>query len=455
MFKGVIHANARAILPEFIKKMPKRVVNICSGNFTLETTLRLNGFNGRLEGCDISLYTSALGNYFAGQDMTLEFSKDVPEELIGLAKFLKDPCGKAAVVAVCLDLTEHAPRKNPFQQRMWNAAAKQIEKLVEKTMVRLKEKKAIVQLDEFHSRDGVQVIVELNKGDTLVMSSPPTYEKGYEKLYATLMSWFRWDAPSYTDIGPREAFAKLIKAECPSFMLFTEDRDPAVEAVLKMSPKAQAARGPNKNVYLYSTLDVSPKLVRRKVECAEEPAWPRLKDVDTITEKAKVTFHRVNFKEANYFRQVYSSVIPAQASAQYCYVFAIDGKVFGQVMLSIATYDPKFNGQSIAGEYLYMMSDLPVSSEKHPRLAKLVLACTLAKEFQQELEHRTTQKVNWIFTTAFSPNPVSMKYRGVYEFHSRKEKDANGNYSINYVGQCGQKTMRQLFMEWFQKHYTV
>jgi hypothetical protein len=55
-----------------------------------------------------------------------------------------------------------------------------------------------------------------------------------------------------------------------------------------------------------------------------------------------------------------------------------------------------------------------------------VLAASTSAEFQAELEHRTTQKVNWLFTTAFSEKPVSMSYRGVYQFYSRKGPTTRG-----------------------------
>lgn len=453
MFKGVIHANARAILPEFIQKMPGRVINICSGNFTLETTIRMNGYAGSLQGCDVSLYTSALGEYFAGRKLDAKLRDTADPDLQVFGKHMEDGIGVAAVVAIVLDLSEHAPRKNEFQKRIWRAMILQAEKLVLETRKRLETKKAKIQLNDFHSRDGVEVIKSVtNAPDTLLISSPPTYEGGYEKLYAWMEATFEWPKPQYTDIGPAKDFAELIVGAGTDWMLFTEDRRQDVEEVVG-KPIAQAARGPNKNVYLYSNLGVKPKLVRRKVECADEPKWPRLTDRDTISESSKLEFHRINFKEANYIRQLYSSVIVTQASAQFCYAFTLEGKLFGIAMFSLATFDPLVNGKSIGGEYIYMMCDLPVASEKHQRLSKLVLACTTAKEFQHELEHRVTQKVNWIFTTAFSENPVSMKYRGAYDFHSRKPKDANGHYSINYVARIGKKGLKELFRVWFTKHY--
>lgn len=450
MFKGVIHANARAILPDFIRVMPGRVVNICSGNFTLETTLRLNRYQGKLEGCDISLYTTSLGRALTKKPWRLAMKPGAPEEMQCFAQFCGDPVSQAAVIAVALDMTEHASQRNDFQKRMWGAMVRDIERLVKETKKRIEQKAALVKLDDFHALDGVEVIRSCSGQECLIMSSPPTYEGGYEKLYAKLEEWFDWDKPTYTDIGPRAGFAKLLVAAGTDWILFTEDRDEETEAIVG-KPRAQAARGPNKNVYLYTNLKVACKLVRREVECSAEPPWPRLSDKDELTANGKVTFHRVTFKEANYFRQLYSSVIPMQASAQYCYVLAVDGKVFGQVMLSLASFDPLVRGQSIGGEYLYMMSDLPVASERYPRLSKLVLSVITSKEFQAELEHRSTQKVNWLFTTAFSHKPTSMKYRGSWEFHSRREPNEKGHYSINYVARLGERRVQSLYREWFEK----
>ncbi len=455
MFKGVIHANARAILPDFIARMPGRVINICSGNFTLETTLRLNGFAGRLEGCDISLYTSALGRYFTGQDWRITVAKDAEPDVQRFAEFLTDPEGKAAVIAIALDLTEHAKRRNEFQRRMWRAYISSLPKLIEGTRARLRKKKEILRMDGFHARDGVEVIREnAESGDLLIMSSPPTYEKGYERLYATLMSWFDWDAPTYTDIGPRAEFAKVMRSDAHNWLMFSEDRNDEVESVLGR-PKAQTARGPNKNVYLYTDLPVPPKLIRREVECSANHPYPRMTEQDVIRPDSKVTFVRTSFKEANYFRQLYSSVIPMQASAMFCYLLMVDGKAFGQVMFQLPSIQMTWAGKDITAEYLYMMSDLPIASERYPRLSKLVLAATLSREFQAELEHRTTRSVNVIFTTAFSEKPASMKYRGVYQIHSRKGPDEHGHFSINYIARIGQRPMKDLMREWLSKHGKV
>jgi hypothetical protein len=146
-------------------------------------------------------------------------------------------------------------------------------KLIAGTKARLRKKREMLRLDGFHARDGAQVIQDnARESELLIMSSPPTYE-GLERLYKTLMSWFVWDVPTYTDIGPKVEFARLMKSDVHPWLMFSEDRSAEVEAILGQ-PKAQTARGPNKNVYLYTDLAVTPKLIRREVECSKTHPYP-------------------------------------------------------------------------------------------------------------------------------------------------------------------------------------
>lgn len=450
MFKGVIHANARKVVPELVKLLPERLVNICSGNFTLETTFRMNGFKGQIESCDVSLYSCALGAYYAGQDFRCEIKNP---ELTIFNPLLTDPHSKAAVVAVLLEMSELHKRNNDFQKRMWDAYLGRFEQLVSETKEKLAKKRALVNLNRFHQRDGVEVINDLKGAPgVVIVSSPPTYDGGYEKLYEWVDKTVDWGKPGYTDIGPKEEFAKLILSAGTDWVLFTEDRKPEVEAVIGQ-PKAQCSRGANKDVLLYTNLDLPVKLIRRTIPVSAEPPWRRLRDKDVIERNHKVGFHKIASGEAAYIRQVYSGVAVDQAQGQFNYAFSVDGKLVGVASFSIAQFDVKVDGESVGGRYIYMMADMPVASERHPRLAKLILSLTKSVEFKHELEARASQAVDYIFTTAFSEHNTSMKYRGVYDMHSRKPKDAKGRIGINYVAKIGEHSARELFCRWFDTQY--
>ena len=56
------------------------------------------------------------------------------------------------------------------------------------------------------------------------------------------------------------------------------------------------------------------------------------------------------------------------------------------------------------------------------------------------------QNVNRIFTTAFTSNPASMKYRGLFTVYNRKET------SVNYEAKAGKWSLEEGLKWWLKKH---
>ena len=73
-----------------------------------------------------------------------------------------------------------------------------------------------------------------------------------------------------------------------------------------------------------------------------------------------------------------------------------------------------------------------------------------AKEVKDVIDAKLMSRFGWLITTAFSENPVSMKYRGVFKLYSRKEKKKL--YSLNYFAKLGEKTLQDQFNTWVKKH---
>ena len=90
---------------------------------------------------------------------------------------------------------------------------------------------------------------------------------------------------------------------------------------------------------------------------------------------------------------------------------------------------------------VYMMTDFAVQS-RVPRLSKSVLACILSTEVRDIMEQKMAQNVRSIGTTAFTDKPVSMKYRGVFDLHSRKEG------RLNYLGEAGKWSLEEALTWW-------
>ena len=65
-FLGSIAGPLRKVLAAYADEISVPVLLPCAGNFTVGAALRSGGYRGRITGCDITLYTSALGAYLAG-----------------------------------------------------------------------------------------------------------------------------------------------------------------------------------------------------------------------------------------------------------------------------------------------------------------------------------------------------------------------------------------------------
>ncbi len=97
--------------------------------------------------------------------------------------------------------------------------------------------------------------------------------------------------------------------------------------------------------------------------------------------------------------------------------------------------------------HAYLMSDFAVGDGSVPRLSALVLRAALSREAQLLYERALHRRCRGLVTTAFSRKPVSMKYRGLFDLHSRKES-GDGKYVLNYKARVGEWTLNEGMEAW-------
>ena len=114
---------------------------------------------------------------------------------------------------------------------------------------------------------------------------------------------------------------------------------------------------------------------------------------------------------------------------------------------------------------MYLLSDFPIAPTKYKRLAKLVLYAALSRESKMLAERLTNHRICSLVTTAFSKNPVSMKYRGLFRLLNKKELPGvedgetdmskiyyNQGYQLNYGAAMGEWTLADGLAMWKKKH---
>ncbi|MBT4867977.1 MAG: hypothetical protein HON53_22980 [Planctomycetaceae bacterium] len=453
MFQGVVHANARKIIARYIERLPRNVHIIGSGNFSIETTLRANGYRGTITGCDISLYSCVLGTYLAGGNISVVLNSIEFPELMALESHLGDSEGNAAAVAVALQTLRFRKRDNHYKRRMYNAHIRRLDALCEETRHKLRQKHLVVRLDDFHALDGWQRVAEIPSGDDhAIVTFPPTYSGGYERLYAELERAFHWERPEYQDLSDIAEIARGVAARSGPWIIGTEQPTAELEREVG-EPIALSPRGSAVNISLYSNIPtLNAQLIRRRVN-TQKRNWVRLTESDTIDESSLLSVHAISKPEANHIRAVYGSVDIQQSDAPFCYAVAVDGNLLGLLMFApdVRPRPPQVDVGDREG--VYLMCDLAVSSERYHRLGKLILMVARSEEMRRELENRLVRRLTWAVTTAFSRYPESMKYRGVFRRFSRVRLE-NGMYKLNYFSRLGEQSLREVLREWIRRFRT-
>ena len=142
-FVGSINAETRRWLGNQGHAFDGRKVYVgCSGAFTVEQILSRYAPKARIWGNDVSLYSSVLGAYLAGQDFDLTVRE---EAYAWLNPYLGDVEAKAAGVMVVLEALKYEKANNVFKARHWAHYLNNFESFHQATVARLQERKKEVR----------------------------------------------------------------------------------------------------------------------------------------------------------------------------------------------------------------------------------------------------------------------------------------------------------------------
>jgi hypothetical protein len=426
-FVGSINAETRRWLgnngPAFDGR---KVYAGCSGNFTVEQILSRYAPKARIWGNDVSLYSSVLGAYLAGQP----FKMSVREEAFQwLEPYLADEEARAAAIMVLLEALKYEKANNIFKSRHWGHYLNNFEGFHQDTVARLRERKKEVRLEGYTSKDIFDLLEEIPQ-EAVAVAFLPTYAGGYERMFRRLEEIFDWDRPTYGLIDAERKAAILEKMKARDY-LYLDDR--LVEGLPLVAVVRKARMKP---VYVFSNMEALRRGVLKQQRHAEFVPFTRLSDEDVITPLSQLTLFSTTNRVVNYYRDVYlSKGVGIPADGEVPLVAAVDGKVFGFLIYS------RMQG----GGDVYLLADFVVNSSRYQRLAKLLLLATQSREVRRLLEEKFLLEISKCRTMVFTDKPVSMKYRGLYKLARRDPG------KLVYETEMGILDLREVIPLWLKK----
>lgn len=431
IFLGTIEPEVRAIVQEHVREWRVDDVYVgCSGAFTIERFLGPLGH--KMHGNDVSIYTCQIGKYLSGQPVDFTLREESQAELAWLEPYMQTDADKIATLMLGTRFLQFVGKSGRYFDRMLDGFRRQFDDMHASTVEKVKA--VTVRLESFHAMDVREWLTGVVPPDGPVASFPPFDVGGYETMWKPLDQHFTWDEPEYEvldDQGIKDTLDLIMDRD--HWILASNHRRADWEDRLVGVVQTSQRRRPN---YVYAstrrTRIVKPRTVMEPVKV------PRLGRGDRIGDTIKLavlTLPQFNFLRAQYLNP---KIRVAAPGAQFAVLS--EGRLVGAIGVLPGKFDP---------DEIYLLSDFAVPSSDYRRLSKLVVMAALSKEMQHLMQNAMSRPIRKIATTAFTQNPVSMKYRGCLQMTSRKEStDPDWKFELQYGGTVGEMTLDEVVAEW-------
>lgn len=446
MFRGTIPQDMRAIIQEIVRSWDCSDVYVgCSGNFTVERVLQELG-RFTIHGNDVTVYSTLLGGYLAGKPDAITVREEWKEEIGWLEEYLKTPAATIATVLLCTRMFEGLGKgHNPYYARMQAAWQTQWPTLHEKTLKKVEG--STLKLASFFPGDVCDWVPTIPQ-EAGVICFPPFFAGDYENMFKKLEQAFTWTAPTYTEMDAERRQGLLDSIRSKRYWILgthVRQEGPEWEAQLRGMVQTTNRGVP---IYVYASSGTS-RIVKPRQELALVKN-PRLGPEQAIGDRMGIA--EVKMAEFASLRSQYMNkhIRPGMPSASYAVL--VDGYIVGCFAVSVAPTMANWDIY-LPGPHAYLLSDFPVDGTQYPRLAKLVLYAALSQEAKLLFERVARKRIRGICTTAFSQNPVSMKYRGLFDLMKRKEaQDGLHKFQLEYGSAAGRWSLQDGLKEWKAKH---
>ena len=111
----------------------------------------------------------------------------------------------------------------------------------------------------------------------------------------------------------------------------------------------------------------------------------------------------------NFLKDVYLAKGITHTSGIANFLVLLDGQLAGGFIYARSKF---------GGDDLYLLSDFTLAAKS--RVSKLIAMLATSEPIIRRMEVKLVQRINAVYTTAFTKKPVSMKYRGIFDLVGRK-----------------------------------
>lgn len=418
----------------------------CSGTFKIERGL--HPMFERVHGNDVTLYSCAIGWYMAGEDFRLEIKESAQERWGWLSEYLGSPADNLATILTATTMLQKAAGKrsdNAYFRALFAAYRQQFPTLHAQAKAKLPPQ----VLSTFYPGD-VRDYMDMADPETSgLMTFPPFFSAGYEKMFDGLHQVFDWDVASYRMFNGDKDIPGVL-AQAQSFKHWVVGSHMVIDELHENLRSVVRTRG--WPIYLYSDSGATSTIGVPSVKVSPLLA-KRLGPKDEIGDRMRLAVISSDQFNSLRFSIMNAHIVPS--TPHLSLLVLVDDVVVGAFAIQWESVGTPLNmfTNKLPGPTCYLLSDFPIPGTQYPKLSKLILAAAVSEEARVLIERQASRRFRSIKTTAFSQHPVSMKYRGAFKLLTRKDapKGAHHKHELIYGSELGRWTLAEALDEWKKK----
>lgn len=426
----------------FIGSLPKKVIQqaishidlnnwrgvhvCCSGSFKIEQAIRSVNTTIPIHSNDVSLISSIVGYAKTGYEIVFNFKNDLDY----LNKYLStDAETQLALIAYAMQLGKYKS-DNQYCNARRDFLEREIEAIIQSNKERAKKYLEQISISSFFCGDFIQHIEAAKDSGSGVMVFAPTYKGGYERLYKVINDNVDWASePSYEIYDPKRTHELIERFydENRDFIFFADQQYEDIKPTM-------VYEGSNKPIFAYTNSRKSS--IRRDSSRARAFKYTAI-DTNLIGEKSKVTAVVATSEAMNFLKDIYLAKGIKHKNGMLNVLFYVDGMLAGGAIYSLPQFGDKLR-------QIYILSDFSLSRRR--KLSKLIAMLATSKQVIDYINKKYFINIERVLTTAFTKKPVSMKYRGIFRLDAKKDG------FLNYSSEVRDKTLDEIYGEWFKKY---
>lgn len=397
----------------------------CSGSFRFDRAVKMRHPGCRVYSNDVSLLTCSIGALATGREFDITFRGEL--EFAQAAIEGMDFRGRVAAVMVASAMGKFTG-KNDYSKAHFSHYRDRFRQYVVDALPKLDALVAELKIEDFYAGDFLLQADRAAEHGGGVACFAPTYKGGYERIYKLLNDNVTWPSPTYGVWNPESL---------PTFVTSLEERGLPYcvisDQLLDNRKPTTEWKGSNKPVYTYSSNQAA-SLRRRSAKEQQFKYTPA--DPETITAESKVSVRVADNKRMTYLKNVYLSKGIEHTTGQVNYLVYIDGALAGGFAFAQSRFGDKTRE-------LYLLCDFSLSRER--KISKLIAMLATSRDVIDPVNRFLLVRIERIVTTAFTKQPVSMKYRGIFDL---KKREAD---HLQYHSGVRNASLQDIFDEWFRK----